>query len=272
MPLQKKYPPNKKKSATKTPAARILSAKEPKPFRVINAGGKGAALVICDHAANRIPASLKSLGLKKADLSRHIALDIGAEAVSRHLAKKLDIPAVVACYSRLVVDLNRAPQHRECMPHVSDHTAVPANLDLSEAARKRRLQEIYWPYQDQVGHQVDRLAKRVKRPLLLAVHSYTPVMDGVSRPWHISLLWNKEEKIAKKVIAEIRKNNPGLLVGENEPYSLKGERFKDSTICRHGEARKIPYVFVEFRQDLVNTKEKAIHWAELFALALQPVL
>ncbi len=251
---------------------KILSSQEPKPFRLDNVKGTGSGVVICDHASNRVPASLKNLGLKKSDLARHIGWDIGAEDIGRHIARKLNMPAVFASYSRLVVDLNRAPLHRECVPEISDKVKIPANTGLTKKAWNQRLQEIYWPYQNEVGKQVDRLVKTKQTPLLLAVHSYTPVMGDVRRPWHLSLLWNKEEKIAKRLIAEIRKNNPSLLVGENEPYSLKGERFPDSTICRHAEARGLPYLFIEFRQDLINTKEKAIVWGDIFLQALGPVL
>jgi predicted N-formylglutamate amidohydrolase len=178
---------------------------------------------------------------------------------------------VLAGYSRLVVDLNRAPDHSECMVEESDHTRIPANASLSKEAKAQRLKEIFWPYHNQIARQVDRFVKKGRTPLLLAVHSFTPEMDRVKRPWHIAVLWNKQEKTARKLIAEIKKNNPRLKVGENEPYTLKNERFRGSTIWRHAEERNLPYVFVEFRQDLVDTKEKAIQWAEMFIRALQPV-
>jgi predicted N-formylglutamate amidohydrolase len=250
---------------------KILAANEPAPFKVINPKGCGAGLIICDHSSKRVPRSLGGLALKKSDLGRHIGWDIGTEDIGRYLSKALDMPAVLAGYSRLVVDLNRAPDHRECMVEESDHTQIPANAGLSNAARELRLKEIFWPYHNQIARQVDRFVKKRQTPLLLAIHSFTPEMDNVKRPWHIAVLWNKQEKIAKKLIAAIRKNNPGFLVGENEPYTLKNERFKGSTIWRHAEERDLPYVFVEFRQDLVDTKEKAVQWADIFIQALQPV-
>jgi predicted N-formylglutamate amidohydrolase len=258
----------------KTPRKKIkvLTAKEPPPFRVLNPRGKGAGLVICDHSSNLVPRSLKGLGIRKPELNRHIGWDIGTENIGRRISKILDMPAVLAGYSRLVIDLNRDPDHRECIIRESDHTQIPANAGLSRAARERRLKELYWPYHKQLGKQVDRLVKKGPPPLLLAVHSYTPEMGGVRRHWHIAVLWNKQEKLAKKLIAEIRKNNPGILVGENEPYSLKNERFKGSTIWRHAEERGLPYVFVEFRQDLVDTQEKAAQWTDLFLHALRPVM
>jgi predicted N-formylglutamate amidohydrolase len=257
------------------PAAKqkkILAASEPPSYQVLNPRGSGVGLIICDHSSNLVPRSLKGLGLEKSQLSRHIGWDIGTEDIGRYMSKALDMPLVLAGYSRLVVDLNRAPDHRECIIENSDHTKIPANIGLSKAAREKRLKEIFWPYQKQVGKQVDRFVKKKQTPLLLAVHSFTPEMNQVRRHWHIAVLWNRQEKIARKLIAEIRKNNPGILVGENEPYSLKNERFEGSTMWRHAEKRDLPYVFVEFRQDLVDTREKAAHWGDLFIQALKIVL
>lgn len=263
-----------RKDAMEKPAGKpkILAANEPPPFQVLNPRGSGAGLIICDHSSNLVPHSLKGLGLEKAELNRHIGWDIGTEDIGRHLSAALDMPAVLAGYSRLVVDLNRAPDHSECIIELSDHTKIPANTGLSKTARERRLREIFWPYQKQIGKRVDRFVKKGQTPLLLAIHSFTPEMDDVKRHWHIAILWNRQEEIARKLIAEIRKNNPGLLVGENEPYSLKNERFEGSTIWRHAEKRDLPYVFVEFRQDLVDTGEKAAQWSDLFIQALKVVL
>jgi len=264
--------PRAKKPVKKRPPSKILAAGEPPPFQVLNPRGGGAGLIICDHSSNLVPRSLKGLGLNTSDLSRHIGWDIGTEDIGRRLSKILDMPAVLAGYSRLVVDLNRAPHHCECVPEASDGTVITANVGISKQARERRLREIFWPYQKQVGRQVDRFVRKKRTPLLLAIHSFTPELNEVKRPWHIAVLWNKQEKIAKRLIEEIRRKYPGLLVGGNEPYTLKNERFSGSTLCRHAEERNLPYVFVEFRQDLVDTREKAVQWADMFIIALKPVL
>jgi len=263
-----------KKTAGKTArkAGRLLGKSEPQPWRVENARAAGAGLVVCDHASNRVPAALKDLGLKKATLKKHIGWDIGAEDAALWLAKALDMPAVVANYSRLVIDLNRSPAHHEAIPEVSDHIKIPANRDLGKAARAQRLSEIFKPYQKKVQKMVDAQVSKGKLPFILSVHSMTPVMDGVKRPWHISLLFRGEERIARAVAQNIRRAHPDILVGENEPYTLFSDRFAGSTIWRHGEQRGLPYVFVEFRQDLVDTKQKAAHWAKILFEAMQPVL
>lgn len=279
----KKAPATKKASATKKKIAKkaairksaprtLLSAGEPPPFRVHNPNGAGPGVIVSDHASARVPRGLKDMGLKKSVLRRHIGWDIGAEDVTLYLSRALDMPAVIAQYSRLVVDLNRAPQHPECMPEVSDHVAVPPNATLSKKERDLRLKEIFWPYQNSIGKTVDRIVKKGRVPVIISIHSFTPAMDGVRRPWHISLLWNKEKELARRIVQNIRRRHPDVLVGENQPYTLMGERFAGSTVHRHAEERGLPYIFVEFRQDLIATPQKATYWANLFLEAIRPVL
>lgn len=261
----------KKKHVNKKPS-RVLSAREPKPFRVLRAGSKSPYVIVCDHASNKVPASLKGMGLKKSDLQKHIGWDPGTADIGRYLSQKLNAPAILAQYSRLVVDLNRGHTNKDCMRAVSDHIVVPANRGLSRQQKKQRLDEIYWPYHDAVDRVVRRAMTAGNIPFLLSIHSFTPEMDGFKRPWHIGILWNSEEKIGKRLVKNLRALDRKIVVGENEPYSLKKIKLDKHTIQRHAEDRGLPYVIVEFRQDLVNTRAKAEKWAKIFLAAISPIL
>lgn len=259
------------KPAKKTPG-KIISAKDLPAARVENPQGRGKCVIVCDHASNRVPKSLSNLGLKKADLQKHIAWDPGTEDIGRYLSQALDSVAVLASYSRLVVDLNRGEDHKECMRDTSDHIRIPGNIRLTAAERQQRLDEIFWPYHDRIEKELKRHTAKGAAPVLISIHSFTPKMDGFRRPWHIGVLWNREEKIARKLVRELRRNNPNLVIGENEPYSLKEANFMKNTISTHAESRGLPYVILEFRQDLVDTKKKAQKWAGIFLESLLPVL
>ncbi|MDD9900485.1 MAG: N-formylglutamate amidohydrolase [Alphaproteobacteria bacterium] len=251
----------------------LLKKQDPKPWEMINPRGKGQGLIVCDHAAKRLPVALKKdFGVCPADLKRHIGWDIGAADVSRHIAKKLDMPGVLGAYSRLVVDLNRAPKHPQFIPAVSDNTPVPGNENLTAAQRKAREAAIFKPYHGAVSDRIDGFLDEGRVPLLLFIHSYTPEMDGEKRPWHVGIMWNREKAIAKKLMAGFKAVKPGIVVGDNKPYSLQNEYFADCTPFRHAEDRGLPYVFIEFRQDLVDTPLKATRWGNMFIKALQPVL
>ncbi len=257
----------------------ILSRQEPRPFHLRNEKGRGNCVVVCDHASNRIPKSLKNLGLGKKALHRHIAWDIGAVDVARHVAKALDAPLVEACYSRLVCDLNRSHDSAECIREMSDYVHIPGNTGLSAQEKKKRLNEIFYPYHEEVSRQVEKKRKGVVKkfgrqaaPLFLSIHSFTPTMEGKKRPWHIGVMWNHEEKLGRAVSASLQKKNPRLMIGKNQPYSMKELNVLKDTIGRHAESKGIPYIIVEFRQDLIHTKKGAEKYARIFLDALFPIV
>lgn len=254
------------------PVKRLLSPSEPPAVRVENPKGKGKYVIVCDHASNLVPKSLGHLGLSKADLSKHIAWDPGTEDIGRYVAKALDATAIFASYSRLVVDLNRGDDHPEIMRDTSDHVRIPGNTGLTAAQKKQRMDTLFWPYHDRITRELKRFIDKGIAPVLISVHSFTPEMDGFKRPWHIGVLWNREEKIARQLVKALRRNNPDLVIGENEPYSLKEANYMKNTISTHAESRGLPYIILEFRQDLVNTKKKAAKWAEIFLESLTPIL
>ncbi len=262
------------KTSVKAPKkpTKLLGRGEPAPVRVENQLGKSKCVIVCDHASNRVPKALGTMGLSKTDLKKHVAWDPGTEDIGYYLSKKMDAALVLASYSRLVVDLNRGEDAPECMRAESDHIRIPANEGLKPAQKKQRLAEIFYPYHKVLNAQLKRHIDKGFAPLLLSLHSFTPEMDGFKRPWHIGVLWNKEEGIAKRLVESLRKNNPSLRIGDNEPYSLKASNVTKNTISTHAEAHGLPYVIVEFRQDLVGTKAGARKWAEIFLQSLAPVI
>lgn len=272
----KKARPIKPRSPAKKPAAklakRLLTKADPAPFRIENQKGKAQCLIVCDHASNRIPVALGTLGLSKKDREKHIAWDPGTEVIGRYLSEQLDAPAYFATFSRIVVDVNRGANSPECMREVYDHIAVPGNTNLSRAEKKQRIDEIFNPYHKNLAAQVQRFLKKKRIPMIISVHSFTPEMDGYRRPWHIGILWNKEDDIALKLVDNLRAQNPTMIVGENEPYSLKAENLSKNTIGTHAESKGLPYVIVEFRQDLVKTKRDALKWGKIFLDAMAPIL
>jgi predicted N-formylglutamate amidohydrolase len=255
-------------------AEKILRKGEPKPYRLVRTDLRKSSrtVIICDHASNCVPESLKNLGLARKVLQKHIAWDPGTETIGRYMQKALGTPLVLASYSRLVVDLNRGHDNDECMRDTSDGVKIPGNKGLSKAQGKRRLDEIFWPYHDAVDAEIERFLRKGTIPLLMSIHSFTPVMKGFKRPWHIGVMWNRERAIAKKLVALLRKNNPKLTIGENKPYSLKDAGLGKDSIRRHAGKYKIPHIVLEFRQDLVGTKAGALKFAKILHESAAPVL
>lgn len=254
--------------------APLLAPDEARAFHVANQNGQGPGVIVCDHASARIPRALAAtFGVSPENMQRHVALDIGAAALSVGLAAALDMPAVIAAYSRLVIDLNRAPDHPELIPPSSDGVRVPGNMNLTPAARAARMDALFHPFQDAVATETARARMRTHRPCMLAIHSFTPALqDGVLRPWHAAVLWNKEEALAHAFADGILKARPETVLGMNTPYTLKDARFKGSTVSRHAEEAGLPYLFLEVRQDLLQADHAIAEWVDVIARAARPLL
>jgi predicted N-formylglutamate amidohydrolase len=242
----------------------LLDQDEPSAVTTENEAGRSDFLITCDHAGNRLPRRLGTLGLKPADLERHIAWDIGAGAVSARLAALLDAVLIRQTYSRLVIDCNRAPDAPTSIVEVSEDTAIPGNVGLSADAREARRREVFDPYHRQIARELDRRQRASRPTVLVALHSFTPVFKGVSRPWQCGVLYNRDPRLARIVGERLRQR--GLAVGDNEPYAVSDAT--DYTIPVHGERRGLPHLEFEIRQDLVAAADVQQEWAELLALIL----
>jgi predicted N-formylglutamate amidohydrolase len=242
----------------------LLAADEPGPVEWIGAVADGPFLIVCDHAGRRIPRRLGALGLAETELARHIAWDIGAAAVTRLLAAKLGAPAILQTWSRLVIDCNRPPHVESSIASASERTEIPGNIGLGEADRTRRIAEIFTPYHDRIAAELDRRQAAGIPTALIAVHSFTPVYLGVARPWHAGLLYNRDDRLSRPLIALLQAE--GFVVGDNEPYAVSDE--SDYTIPVHAERRGLPYAEIEIRQDLIGEPAGQVAWAERLARAL----
>lgn len=259
-------PPNGNPGAGAAPPA--IAPDEPAPYAILNAGAEAPLLLVCDHASARLPRSLGDLGLDPPARRGHLAVDIGAEAVVRGLAAGLGVTAVLAGYSRLVVDLNRDLLDPAAFLEFGDGVVIPGNRNLSPEAKAARADVFYKPYHHAIREQVARLRQAGPGPAVVAVHSFTPVLDGVSRPWQMGILWDADRRFAETMVRLLRE--AGFVVGDNEPYS--GKAPQDYTIDTHGEAAGLPHVGIEIRQDLVDDDEGARAVAAVIAKALERAL
>jgi predicted N-formylglutamate amidohydrolase len=203
------------------------------------------------------------------ELGQHIAWDIGAARVTQWLAARLDAPAVLAGYSRLVIDCNRRLDNPTSIAQESDGTPVPGNCGLSAADRKARADEIHAPYHAAIAHMIAARQRSGLAPALVSMHSFTPVMNGFERPWHVGILWKDDPRIPVPLMARLRREE-GLCVGDNEPYSGRDEQ--GYSIFVHGEEVGVPYGLVEIRQDLIDTAAGQVAWADRMAAVLKDVL
>ncbi|MCJ7599306.1 MAG: N-formylglutamate amidohydrolase [Methyloceanibacter sp.] len=239
-----------------------------KPYRRI-AGDVGLGLLIlCDHAENTLPEAYGTLGLRPEDLHRHIAYDLGAAGVAERLAYMLGAPALLTKFSRLLIDPNRGLDDPTLVMQISDGLVVPGNVGIDANEIASRIARYYEPYHRAIDRAVEAGLTAGKPPIMLAIHSFTQAWKGVPRPWHVSVLWDKDPRLAVPLLSGLQAI-PEIEVGDNVPYSgqLKGD-----TLYRHATARGLAQALVEVRQDLILSPEGQAEWAERLAEVLRRVL
>ena len=230
------------------------------PYEIIGADRTGPWLVACDHASNRVPLEIDggSLGLPPEQMARHIAFDVGAAGVARHLGAALGARTILGGFSRLVIDPNRGEDDPTLIMKVYDHTIVPGNRHIDGAERARRLDRYYRPYHTAYA----ALAAKVPETIIIAVHSFTPRLNGrAPRPWHVGILFADDQRLSQPLIARL-KAEPDLTIGENAPYAghLPGD-----AVDRHALIPGRPNALIELRHDLIETEDQQKAWADRLA-------
>ncbi len=245
---------------------RLLDDDEPPPSRVLRAHGASDYVLTADHAGRLIPRALGTLGLSGADMERHIAWDIGIAGTTEHLSAALDAPAVLQTYSRLVIDCNRGHGVDSSIPTISETTEIPGNRNLTPEDRAARQREIFAPYHAAIRALLDAREKAGKRTVLVAMHSFTPVFKGETRPMHCAVLYNRDARLAH-ILRDLFRAEGDLVVGDNAPYAMTDET--DYGMPMHGERRGLAHVELEIRQDLIADETGQRAWAERLARLLR---
>jgi predicted N-formylglutamate amidohydrolase len=243
----------------------LIAPDEPRPVSVTREGGRSPFIIVADHAGNYLPRRLQNLGLGPADLERHIAWDIGVSAVCRLIGDALDAVVIEQNYSRLAIDCNRMPGCETSIVELSERTIVPGNIGLDRTQVEARVREIFLPYHERIAGELDERRRDGRPAVLIAMHSFTPVFLGVARPWHVGMLYNRDPRLAH-VLMDLLRGEHGLVVGDNEPYSVTDAT--DYTIPVHGEGRHLTHVEIEIRQDLIADEAGQHRWANRLARLL----
>ncbi|MEP6547463.1 MAG: N-formylglutamate amidohydrolase [Gammaproteobacteria bacterium] len=243
----------------------LLAVDDPPPFIEIGRQGRSNFFIVVDHAGRRIPRRLQDLGLPASELQRHIAWDIGALGVARQVAAALDATLVAQNYSRLVIDCNRDPKVATSIPRKSEAIEIPGNIDLSDAEIAARRAEIFDPYHNRISELLDERLAAARPTLLVAQHTMTDVYHGVRRKMHAAVLYNRDRRCAGLVLDALRQDKD-VVIADNQPYFVSDET--DYSIPHHGEARSLPHVEIEIRQDLVSDEAGKTQWAGRITRAL----
>ena len=221
-----------------------------------NPRAAGQVVLVCEHASNVIPAEFQGLGLSEDLQKAHIAWDPGALPVARHLADLLDAPLVSGGLSRLLYDCNRPPEAPDAVPARSEIYDIPGNRDLDEAAREVRVQGIYRPFRARLAETVSGAGQ----PVLVTIHSFTPVYKGVPRAVQIGILHDDDSRLADALL-RLAPHHTALKIARNDPYGpAEGVTH---TLRAHALPEGLMNVMIEIRNDLITTGADQREMAEM---------
>lgn len=248
--------------------AGLLTEDDQKAYTSRNTKGRSHLFFTCDHASPSLPSKLGTLGIDEANLMSHIGWDIGALEVSEKLSDYLDTPLISTNYSRLVIDCNRPPGTPDSIPERIHGVKIPGNSNLSSLQKKQRIQEIFEPYHAAISSHIHSHIQQVGHICFLAIHSFTPKLNGQNRPWYIGITYKTQSNFSAYLIKELSRNF--AMIGENQPYAITPDG--DYGIHTHGEKNNLPSVLMEIRQDLLQDEKikneiienlsDILHWYE----------
>ncbi len=235
-----------------------------KSVEVLNPQGTFPGIILCDHASSAVPPEYENLGLSEADLNKHIGVDIGIAEVVRSVAHRLNAPAVLTRYSRLLLDCNRWIADPRLILAESDGIAIPGNRNVSEAERQRRLDTYFWPYHAVVNATIAHHAAREPFTFIISLHSCTRQLGAEFRDWDAGTIWHEGDSLSHALLSALG-NRGDLKLGDNAPYSGIGGSF---TIDYHSWGTGLPACGLEIVNDLLMTPEGRSNWSERLIDAL----
>ncbi len=248
-------------------APHLLTAADPHPVTLVNAGGRTPLVLTCEHGGQALPASLQEGAPSVEDMARHIAYDPGAAAIARGLAARLDAPLVLQPFSRLVIDCNRPRHAPDLVPAVSDGSAIPFNQGLDQDQIEARWQAIHQPFHRTVAD----LISAHDQPALLAVHSFTrKLRSQPPRSMAIGLLARQDQTFARMLRDALLAIQADLKVVFDAPYQIEDD--SDYTIPTHAEPGRLPHLLLEIRNDLIADATGVDAMVDLLSSALSVTL
>ena len=230
-----------------------------------NEAARGPIVLVCEHASNHIPAAWGDLGLTDEQRTAHIAWDPGALGLARGLARRLDAVLIHAPVSRLVYDCNRAPDMPGAMPARSEVHDIPGNAAISVQERLARTKAVYLPFHDGLHGLIAQRIALGRRPVVVTVHSFTPVYFGKPRAVEFGVIHDADQAYAMAIVADARATTR-LACDLNAPYSAADD--VTHTLRVMATPYGLPNAMLEVRNDLIATAADQ----EAMAETLAPVL
>lgn len=219
-----------------------MGEKKYSAYELVEGNLVSPVLFSCEHASQELPPGWTWDTRDTRLIDTHWAFDLGAAELTREFSRAFEAPAILARYSRLLIDPNRPVDSATLFRDNAEAEPVYMNTAVEPTDRSNRLQSCYEPY-----HQAfDRLVGESSAHVLFSVHSFTPVYEGTPREIEVGVLFDEDEAFAHKLADVIAAS--GFRVALNEPYSGKGGLMY--AVQRHATTHRRLAVELELRQDL----------------------
>lgn len=210
-------------------------------FEVIPAVGPSRLVLSCEHADNRLPASWAWTDEDAWIRETHWAYDIGAARLTREIASLAKAPAVLAKFSRLLIDPNRPLASDTLIRETAEGRGVHLNRSVDDRDRTERV--AYW---EAYHAAFSEMARAPACEVIFAVHSFTDSYEGSVRDFEIGVLFDRDEDLGRELAASISEVASTRL---NEPYSGKAGLIYAAQ--RHADTHGRQAVEIEVRQDRI---------------------
>jgi predicted N-formylglutamate amidohydrolase len=179
-------------------------------------------ILTCEHGGCRVPAEYRKLFAGASETLRsHRGWDPGSLDLARTFEKRFAAPLFFNTVTRLLVELNRSPEHPRLF---SEFTR-----GLDPPTRQSLLERYYHPYRQRVEAAISEEISRGKRVVHLSLHTFVPTLNGVTRTADVGLLYDParplEVATCRQWQADLKRRRPDLRVRRNYPYLGKSDGF-----------------------------------------------
>lgn len=161
-----------------------------------------------------------------------------------------------ATTTRLLVDLNRSIGHRQLFSEVT--------RSLSPAQRQEIIDRYYRPHRQAVESEVARHIASGASVIHVALHSFTPTLDGVQRRADVAWLYDPrrpgESAFSRAWMMEFAQRAPGLRLRRNYPYQGRNDGLTAWLRKRHPDET---YVGIELEVNQRFVERGGAPWDEL---------
>jgi len=238
-----------------------------RPFARLSPNRRAPFVLTCEHARGQLPPGVRASRADRAVLRTHFGWDIGAWGLTREIARRLGTGATGGRWSRLWIDLNRPAGDPMLVRRDVEGHALSWNAGIDEREIDRRYGGTHTTYHQEIDREIAHRLSRDVRPVLLAIHTYTPVWNGRPRGFDAGVLYDENRREATILVAALRRS--GLEVRYNQPYS--GKRGLMYSIDRHGRHHRLPCLELEINQGLLTSARREAVLARVVAGGLREI-